>query len=377
VKIALFFTFGISLKEWKETGLFSREVAPYLELVKRGHEVVFITYGQEDDMKFAGDVSGIIIEPIFKYYYESNFKIINIIKSFCFVWKRRDMFKKMDVYKSNQMLGAWLPIIAGKIFKKPILGRVGYDLFEFYSKRESSNFKLGIVYLISKLTYKFSDHVLITSAEGADFIQKKFNIPKDKVSFHFNYVDTKRFSPTSLKKEKSILYVGRLDNHKNLFPVIDAVMDLNIPFYLVGSGDEEEKIKRYVREKKINVFFFGRLPNEDLPRVYNEHQFFILNSYSEGNPKALLEAMSCGCCPVGNNVAGIKSIIVDGKNGMFTDGGKESIKKAITQLLNNNVLVQTIAYEAREYIVKHCSLSSMIDFELSLYKKIKDKNHKS
>jgi len=375
VKVTLFFTFGISLKDWKETGLFTREVAPYKELVSRGHEVVFITYGNEVDLGYSNDLPGIKIEPIFKYYQKSDFKIFNIIKSVLFVWKKRDMFKKMDILKSNQMLGSWLPIIAAKFFSKPVLARVGYDLFEFYSKRKCSNFKLGIVYLMSKLTYKYSNHILITSADGARFIQKKFNIPNDKISFHSNYIDTECFYPVDGKKEKSILYVGRLDHHKNLFPILDAVMDLNIPLYLVGSGDEEANIKKYIFKKNIKVCFLGRLPNEELPRIYNQHQFFILNSFSEGNPKALLEAMSCGCCPIGNNVAGINSVIVDRKNGMLMDGSKVTIKRVLLELMSNDELVRNISKEAREYIISNCSLSSMIDYELGLYLKLKGKTH--
>jgi len=375
VKVALFFTFGISLKDWKETGLFSREVAPYKELVNRGHEVVFITYGNENDLVYSNDLPGIKIEPIFKYYQKSDFKICNIIKSILFILKKRSTFLEIDIFKSNQMLGSWLPVLAGKYLRKPVLGRVGYDLYEFYNKRASSRLKLWIVYLISKLTYKYSNHILITSADGARFIQRTFNIPNDKISFHSNYIDTECFYPMTGKKEKSILYVGRLDHHKNLFPILDAVMDLNIPLYLVGLGDEEANIKKYVLEKKIKVFFLGRLPNEELPRIYNQHQFFILNSYSEGNPKALLEAMSCGCCPIGNNVAGINSVIVDRKNGMLMDGSKVAIKRVLLELMSNDELVRNITKAAREYIITNCSLSPMIDYELELYLKLKGKTH--
>ena len=50
MKLALFFTRGISLKTWLDTGLFDREKLIYEEHLKRGHfeKIYWFTYGHED-----------------------------------------------------------------------------------------------------------------------------------------------------------------------------------------------------------------------------------------------------------------------------------------------------------------------------------------
>ena len=50
MKFALFFTRGISLKTWIDTGLFDREKQLYEEHLRRGHlgKVYWLTYGADD-----------------------------------------------------------------------------------------------------------------------------------------------------------------------------------------------------------------------------------------------------------------------------------------------------------------------------------------
>ena len=56
MQLALFFTRGISLKLWFETGLFDREKQLYEEHLRRGHlkKIYWLTYGI-DDAELADD----------------------------------------------------------------------------------------------------------------------------------------------------------------------------------------------------------------------------------------------------------------------------------------------------------------------------------
>ena len=57
-KLALFFTFGTSMKRWNDVGIIDREVAIYNRMSKSFKEIYFFTYGDKNDLKFQEHLEG-------------------------------------------------------------------------------------------------------------------------------------------------------------------------------------------------------------------------------------------------------------------------------------------------------------------------------
>ena len=75
----LFFTYGISLDDWKKTGLMSREIAIYEKMyIEHGIEFNFITYGDKTDFE-AIEAKGIKIYPVYTRIKYSQYKYIRFI----------------------------------------------------------------------------------------------------------------------------------------------------------------------------------------------------------------------------------------------------------------------------------------------------------
>ena len=58
-----------------------------------------------------------------------------------------------------------------------------------------------------------------------------------------------------------------------------------------------------------NVTLIENVPQKELVKIYNSHEYYLQLSMFEGFPNALCEAMLCGCIPIGSDVAGIPDII--------------------------------------------------------------------
>ena len=207
-----------------------------------------------------------------------------------------------------------------------------------------------------------------------DFVKKKFKLKKKSKKFQFlsNYIDVELFRPLDLaKKNKHILYIGRFNQQKNLSNLIQAFKDLEgFELDLIGEGPNKNLLIIKAKKIGLKLNFLGLFPNNKIPEILNQYQIFILPSYYEGNPKVLLEAMSCGIPSIGTDVYGINNILKHRQNGYLCGANSASIRDAIKTLYNNKELRKTISINARKFILNNCSLNLIVDKEHSLYKSL-------
>ena len=73
-------------------------------------------------------------------------------------------------------------------------------------------------------------------------------------------------------------------------------LDINGDIYelwLIGDGELKENIENLVSQKRLkSVKFMGRI--KDIEKYYQYIDIFLLPSFNEGFPVALMEAQCCG-----------------------------------------------------------------------------------
>lgn len=369
MKLALFFTFSMSLEKWDKIGSLSREVKPYQILAKKIGQVYLFTYGSKIDLSFSSILGeNIIIRP-------KRIRIPNCLYSLLmpfFYWKD---LKNIDFLKTNQMAGAMPAVIAKLIFKKKLIVRNGYEWLKVLENAKKSKWKIGIVYYWEKLAYKLGDIIFFTSQKDKDFAKAKFKIAEKKIFLVPNYIDIEIFKPNGLSREKNrIIFVGRISKEKNLFNLIEALSDLPTKLVVAGEGDLKAKLEAFAKKKSVNVEFLGSLANNKLPEEFNKSEIFILPSFYEGCPKALLEAMACSCLCVGTNVEGINEIIKDGVNGFLSQTDSRSIKAVVLKALGLPQLEkEQIQQEGRKTILNKFSLEKILNQEYEILEKFGEK----
>jgi glycosyltransferase involved in cell wall biosynthesis len=87
-----------------------------------------------------------------------------------------------------------------------------------------------------------------------------------------------------------LLYVGRIRKEKGVFSLLELIKDNKINLSLSIVGAEKNSSNPIVQE---NVHIHELETNEkNLIKFYDEHSIFVLPSYTEGHPMALLESLS-------------------------------------------------------------------------------------
>jgi len=153
------------------------------------------------------------------------------------------------------------------------------------------------------------------------------------------------------EKKKVIVSVGRLSPEKGHIILLRAFGRLEQKDWhlsIIGDGPEmsvleKEAIDLGVRDR---VQFHGHI--KDFAAIMGESEVFVLPSYHEGFPNALLEAMSVPvACISSDCVAGPGEIINQGVNGLLVKPGDvDELAAAMELLINDPVLRENLATEA-------------------------------
>ena len=363
--LALFFTIGVSLKTWERVGNLEREIKPYNELANYFKKIYFIIYGRKEDLEFKKNLAGNI-----EILYKKSFLPSKIYQFLILLVYRKEL-READIYKTNQMASIVPALFSKWLYKKKLVVRCGYEWLKLSERQNKPLWKVKLIELVEKIAYKAADKIILTSNQDKKFIEDNFKTPSSKIEVTPNYIDVDLFKPLNIPKEKNrIIFIGRLEEEKNLFDLIEAIANLPAKLILIGSGSLKEKLEGFVLKKKANIEFKGNIPNQKLPEELNKSEVFILPSFYEGCPKTLLEAMSCGLPCIGTNVEGIKEIIQHKKNGYLCELDHESIRKAIIEVLEDKILQKKISQNARKTILEKFSFEKILEKEKNIYENL-------
>lgn len=372
--LALFFTFNIGLDTWVKSGLLDREKLIYEKYIKEKlfHKIYWFTYGINDQKYKDRLIDGIEIISMSRIF---NFKMGRLLYSFLMPFLYGNIFKQVDILKTNQMSGSWSAVLCKIFYHKPLIVRTGWTWSIFKEKEIKNRISLNyfIISLIEKIAYKFCNVAEVTSDFQIKYLIKKYKIKKEKFYLIPNYIDLNIFkNKIEFKvRKKEFVFVGRLEPQKNLDNLIRAVALVNIKLDIYGDGSLIDNLKRLAIELNTNVLFKGIVLNKELPGIYNQYKYFILSSFYEGTPKVLLEAMACGLICIGTDVDGINEILEDGINGFLAKGTSyqeiaDTIKKAL--LTNNKKIIK----KCREKIKQNFSLQYIFEIEKNLFNKLQN-----
>ncbi len=108
----------------------------------------------------------------------------------------------------------------------------------------------------------------------------------------------------------------------------------NVRVTLAGDG-EVDQVREFVRANTLDdtIDVVGWVGPADRDRLLAESAIFVLPSYSEGLPMAVLEAMANGVVPVTTPVGAIPEVVTDGVNGVLVRPGDPGQLAAALQSL--------------------------------------------
>ena len=261
----------------------------------------------------------------------------------------------MHLSEKGSFYRKYIIFILGKIFNKKIIIHMhGAEFKEFY-ENSSKNIKQNIIKLL-----KGADYVLVLGDNWNDYVKGLDNSIKTRI--FRNSVKVRNDIVTRKKNNINILFLAVLIERKGIFDLIEAsriiinnkkLLNYNIKFTIAGTGSSEYKCKNKVSEYKLDSFFDfkGWITGKEKYNLLKESQIFVLPSYNEGLPVAILEAMSYGLPIISTNVGSIEDAVKDNFNGFLINPGDINLlAHRITECILNKNMWEEFSQNSRKFI---------------------------
>lgn len=233
-------------------------------------------------------------------------------------------------------------------------------------------------------TVFYRAQAVVTISQGLkdDLIER--GVPEEKIFVVPNGVDTSKFVPTA-EQPRDLMerhrlqgcvvlgFIGSFFGYEGLPLLVEAMPHIlaqnrGIKLLLVGTGEDEEKLKQLVNERRLNdhVLLVGRVPHEDVLRYYALMDVLIYPRRSTREtervtPLKPLEAMAMEKAVLASDVGGQRELVRDGVNGLlFEAGDPRDLAAQCLRLIADARLRRVLGQQARSYVIAEREWSQIV-----------------
>jgi glycosyltransferase involved in cell wall biosynthesis len=161
-----------------------------------------------------------------------------------------------------------------------------------------------------------------------------------------------------------LLCVGRLAPAKGQMILLQAMERLiaggrRVRLSLAGDGPDRAELEKFTQANQLQdyVVFHGAVNQTQVRALFREANAFVLPSFAEGIPVALMEAMSMEVPVISTQITGIPELIESGKDGILVmPSDVEALAEAIAKLMDDPAFRQSIAAEGRRKVLRDYNL---------------------
>jgi glycosyltransferase involved in cell wall biosynthesis len=163
-----------------------------------------------------------------------------------------------------------------------------------------------------------------------------------------------------------ILFMSRVEEAKGIFVVLEAYRILRerhrgITLKIAGDGSALQAAMEYAQRNSLDdVEFCGFVSGEKKLSLLEESACFLLPSYSEGMPCAVVEAMAAGLPVVTRTVGGIRDFFQHAEMGFLTDSlDPDVVADLVEKLIVSPDACQKMRQHNRKYSATHFAASKV------------------
>ena len=178
--------------------------------------------------------------------------------------------------------------------------------------------------VLLRLLRSATHRVLTVAAPGERALRAL--VPELSVATVHNAVDASAYAAADPSVHPPVaVYVGTLSRRKGMHDLVAALellreRGVTLPLDVVGGGHEvgeaqADELRQRIAASGLPIRLLGSQPPDEVARLLQRAQLFVLPSHWEGQPIAILEAMASGLPVVVTDVGANSDVVRDGVDG--------------------------------------------------------------
>jgi glycosyltransferase involved in cell wall biosynthesis len=255
--------------------------------------------------------------------------VLSVFPLWCvwIAWRNR-----IDLLIAFGSLYAFIQGFSKWFLKRPMVTFIRGNSSFGFQMRNSFRYVVYLNRAIENMGLHFSDRIITNNLAACDEIL--MNVGKRKsidVQVLYNNIPPMNipesediFQPRDKygipRNAKVLVTAGIINRGKNIETLIESLSKIgmrNVYLLIAGDGSTEadsyykDSLQKLAKQLDVDkqVIFTGWLEKEELCRIYLASDLFVLPSFKEGMPNAMLEALGSGLPCIGSNIPGIREIL--------------------------------------------------------------------
>lgn len=282
------------------------------------------------------------IEEVIVYFKPSSINLLTQVRQ---IWALHKGFKHIsatrknpDVIHNHVIFPAGLYAFFASVFYKiPLLIT---EHWSGYTEPDGRFDKLLFIFqILMRNAAKRASKISVVSTYLKNSLAEKLDTSNILITPNVLNVPLQMMQKNEHDKVRA-LCIGNLNDHeKNVSGILRAMsiavkQHPELTLTLVGDGAERKKYEMLATELGLTkqVTFTGKIPNKDISHYYQNHDFYILNSYFETFNIATAEALLHGLPVIATRCGGPEEFVT-AENGILIDvNNDEQLAQAISQM---------------------------------------------
>lgn len=400
--LILLFTHAMSLKEWRRTGMLSRELALYRALLAHYPRILLASYGRADDL----EVLHAALPPAEAHRFTliantRGLPLDDYTAQLPTLIQAALPDASPIILKTNQLAGADVAVAIAHHLRASgrtvaLIARGGYHYSAFVAHEHAPNSPPHAAAVAKeRLACTHADLVIGTSQEMLDALVSLHSLDPANTTLIPNYVIPFSSTPplidssTFLSQGRTIplvqppptfLYAGQLITRKRVDLLIEAFANWRststLPWAvrgparldIYGDGPQSSSLRQLATCLSAPVFFYNRVPHEELLGAMSRCTLYIQPSVLEGHPKTVIEAMAAARPVLVADAPGM-NVITDGVTGRKVPPTVPALVAAIDELMRDPDERERLASNAAHYAHTHYGLDTIVTLELAAHQR--------